>query len=50
MIVDAIRMFPPVSMHFFMAQQGGKWQRLGYRYGGKRKTLSLGTYPDVSIV
>jgi len=28
---------------------GGKWWRLKYRYGGKEKLLSLGTYPDVSL-
>jgi Arm domain-containing DNA-binding protein len=28
---------------------GGKWWRLNYRYGGRRKTISLGCYPDVSL-
>ncbi len=28
---------------------GGKWWRLKYRYAGKAKLLSLGTYPDVSL-
>lgn len=29
--------------------QGGRWWRLKYRFQGKEKLLSLGTYPDVSL-
>ena len=32
-----------------VAPAGGKWWRLKYRFGGKEKLLSLGTYPDVSL-
>lgn len=28
---------------------GGKWWRYRYRFGGKEKSLALGTYPDVSL-
>jgi len=28
---------------------GGKWWRLRYRFEGKEKMLSLGTYPDVAL-
>lgn len=28
---------------------GAKYWRLDYRYGGKRKTLALGTYPSVTL-
>lgn len=28
---------------------GGKWWRLKYRFNGKEKLLSLGTYPEVSL-
>jgi integrase len=28
---------------------GGKWWRLRYRFDGKEKMLSLGTYPDVGL-
>jgi len=28
---------------------GGKWWRFKYRFSGKEKLLSLGTYPDVSL-
>ena len=37
------------GMYLLVHPKGGKWWRLDYRYQGKRKTLSLGTYPDVSI-
>jgi len=29
--------------------KGGKWWRFKYRFEGKEKLLSLGTYPDVSL-
>ena len=33
---------------YLLAQPaGGKWWRLDYRFGGKRKTLSMGIYPDI---
>src|SRR4051812_843277 len=28
---------------------GGKWWRYKYRFGGKEKTLAIGTYPDTSL-
>lgn len=32
-----------------VAPAGGRWWRLRYRFNGKAKQLSLGTYPDVSL-
>jgi len=32
-----------------IAPEGGKWWRLRYRFAGKEKMLSLGTYPEVSL-
>lgn len=32
-----------------ISPSGGKWWRLAYRYMGKQKLLSLGTYPAVSL-
>jgi len=29
--------------------QAGKYFRLDYRFDGKRKTLALGVYPDVTL-
>jgi integrase len=31
------------------AEGWGKWWRFKYRFGGKEKSLSLGTYPEVSL-
>jgi hypothetical protein len=35
------------SLYLLVRPEGGRYWRYQYRYGGKRKTLSLGTYPDV---
>lgn len=32
-----------------ISPHGGKWWRLKYRFDGKAKLISLGTYPDVSL-
>ena len=37
------------GMFLLMTPVGGKWWRYSYRYKGKQKTLSLGTYPDTSL-
>ena len=37
------------GMYLLIHPKGGKWWRLDYRFQGKRKTLSLGTVPDVSL-
>ncbi|WP_421793889.1 tyrosine-type recombinase/integrase [Hydrocarboniphaga effusa] len=34
---------------YLLVQQAGKYWRLDYRFGGKRRTLALGVYPDVSL-
>ncbi|MEO8315415.1 MAG: IS6 family transposase [Pseudomonadota bacterium] len=35
------------SLYLLVQPEGGRYWHYQYRYGGKRKTLSLGTYPDV---
>jgi hypothetical protein len=35
------------SLYLLVRPQGGRHWHFHYRYDGKRKTLSLGTYPDV---
>jgi len=35
------------SLYLLIQPQGGRYWHYQYRYGGKRKTLSLGTYPDI---
>ncbi|MDZ4150789.1 tyrosine-type recombinase/integrase, partial [Methylicorpusculum sp.] len=37
------------GMYLLVTASGGKLWRFDYRYLGKRKTLSLGSYPDVSL-
>ncbi|MFZ5757908.1 MAG: tyrosine-type recombinase/integrase [Pseudomonadota bacterium] len=37
------------GLYLLISPSGGKWWRWKYRYGGKEKLLSLGTYPDVSL-
>lgn len=34
---------------YLLVNAAGKYWRLNYRFGGKRKTLALGVYPDVSL-
>lgn len=37
------------GLYLEVAPSGGKWWRLKYRFDGKEKRISLGTYPDVSL-
>ena len=37
------------GMYLIVTPKAQKWWRLDYRFAGKRKTISLGVYPDVSI-
>ena len=37
------------GLYLEVSPAGGKWWRLKYRYGGKEKRLSLGTYPDTGL-
>lgn len=37
------------GLFLHISPSGGKWWRLAYRYTGKQKLLSLGTYPAVSL-
>jgi integrase len=34
---------------YLLVNRAGKYFRFDYRFGGKRKTLSLGVYPDVKL-
>jgi len=43
------RLFDGSGMYLELSPSGGKWWRLKYRFGGKEKRLSLGTYPDTSL-
>ncbi len=37
------------GLYLIVTPKGGRWWRFDYRYEGKRKTLSMGTYPDISL-
>ena len=38
------------GLYLLVNPNGSRWWRLDYRYGGKRKTLSMGVYPDVPLI
>ena len=38
------------GLYLIVTPTGGRWCRLDYRYGGKRKTISMGIYPDVPLI
>ena len=37
------------GLYLYLSTSGGKLWRMDYRYAGKRKTLSFGAYPAVSL-
>src|SRR5205807_1859159 len=37
------------GLHLLVQPTGSRLWRLAYRYGGKQKTLALGSYPTVSL-
>ena len=44
-----VKLFDDRGLFLLIATAGGKWWRFKYRFGGKEKLLSLGTYPEVSL-
>ncbi len=44
-----IRLFDGGGLYLEVAPSGGKWWRLKYRFNGKEKRISLGTYPDIGL-
>jgi integrase len=44
-----IRLFDGRGLYLEVSTGGGKWWRLKYRFEGKEKLLSLGTYPDTTL-
>jgi len=38
------------GLYLLILPAGGKYWRFDYRHDGKRKTLSLGTYPEISLL
>ncbi|MCY4641905.1 MAG: Arm DNA-binding domain-containing protein, partial [Gammaproteobacteria bacterium] len=43
------KVFDGRGLYLEISPSGGKWWRLKYRFDGKDKLISLGTYPDVSL-
>ena len=41
--------FDGVGLYLEVAPSGGKWWRLKYRFQGKEKRISLGTYPTIGL-
>lgn len=46
----ARKLFDGEGLYLEVAPSGGRWWRLKYRWAGKEKRLSLGTYPDVTLL
>ena len=44
-----LRLFDERGLYLEISPSGGKWWRYKYRYNGKEKRLSLGTYPEISL-
>jgi integrase len=43
------RIFDGDGLYIELRPNGGKWWRFKYRFDGKEKSLSFGTYPDVPL-
>lgn len=43
------KLFDANGLFLLITPNGGKWWRFKFRYGGKEKLLSLGTYPETSL-
>lgn len=43
------KLFDSDGLFLLVTPAGGKWWRFKYRFGGKEKLLSLGTYPEVGL-
>ena len=45
-----LRLSDSGGMYLEVTPNGGKWWRLKYRFAGKEKLISLGTYPQTSLL
>lgn len=43
------KLYDSGGLFLLVAPNGGKWWRFKYRFGGKEKLISFGTYPQVSL-
>ena len=44
-----IKLADEKGLYLLISPAGGKWWRFKFRFDGKEKLLSLGTYPEVSL-
>lgn len=44
-----VKMFDGRGLFLIVTPSGGKWWRFRYKFDGKEKLLSLGTYPDIPL-
>jgi len=47
--VAPYKLYDELGLYVQVTASGGRWWRFKYRYAGKEKLLSLGTYPEVSL-
>ncbi len=47
--IKAQKLFDEKGLFLLVSPGGGKWWRLKFRFSGKEKLLSLGTYPEVGL-
>ena len=47
---NVLRLSDGDGLYLLVQPSGGKWWRFDYIHRGRRKTVSFGTYPEVSLV
>jgi len=45
----AVRLYDGRGLYLEVTPSGGRWWRLKYRFDGREKLLSMGTYPDTGL-
>ena len=44
-----VRLYDERGLYLEITTNGGRWWRFKYRFAGKEKLLSMGTYPDTPL-
>lgn len=45
----SVKLFDERGLYLEVTPAGGKWWRFRYRFRGREKLLSMGTYPDIGL-